>query len=261
MSRFEQVSSSEGLAISKGDVAGTTFIHKFGAAPDFDINTGAFVTIWDASEDGEVYESAQPTYSTSADIDYVVAEDTGDTQTIEIQGLDTNWDLVVQTATLAGNTPVELTTYLIRVFRIKNTGSTDFADHVFCYVSGGTVTGGVPQVPADVRAVVHGDNNQTEMAMYTVPNGKIGYMRGWYASTAGAKKDSQHTIKLFARPFNQVFQLKHTSNINSEATSYIHHEYVEPEVFSAKTDIEMRADTDQDGSSVAGGFDLVLVDD
>jgi len=247
-----------GLAIAEGEVTGTTFIHKFGAAPDFDVEDGE-VTIWDGAEDGVGFEAMSPTYSTTADIDFIVT-DVAQTQTIEIQGLDANYDLVTQTKALAGTTPVELDTPLMRVFRMKNINSTDLAGHAFCYVSGGTVTAGVPQVGADVRAVIHNGNNQTLMSMYTIPNGKTGYMRSWTASTAGAKKESAHTIKLFARPFEQVFQLKHEANIDVVGTSYIQHQYTEPEVFAEKTDIELRANTNQDEASVAGGFDIVLVD-
>lgn len=250
---------SSGLAIAIGLVSGVSFIHKFGAAPDFDIADG-FVTVWDGAEDGEPYEQMVYNYSTVADIDFISAQDNGDTQKIEIQGLDANYDLVIQTKTLAGNTPVELDTYLIRVFRVKNVGSVDFGGHVFCYVSGGTVTAGVPQVGADVRAVVHSANNQTEMAVFTIPAGMTGYMRDWYASTAGAKRDSSHTIRLLARPFGQVFQLKHTGNIDVNGTSYIKHTYVEPERFAEKTDIEIRMNTSENEAGVAAGFDIVLVD-
>ena len=256
----------DGLSIAKGDVTGTSFIHKFGAAPDFDVHDG-FVTVWDGAEDGEDYEAMQMTYSTTADIDYAVAENNGDTQDVEIQGLDTNYNLTVQTITLTGQTPAALTTALIRVFRVKNMNSSNFADHVFVYrarLGDGTptvVTDGVPQTGADVRAVVHSDNNQTEMAVFTIPNGKTGYMRSWYASTAGAKRDSAHTIKVLARPFGKVFQLKHKANIDVNGTSYIQHKYIEPEVFAAKTDIEIQMDTDTDIAGVAAGFDIVLVDD
>jgi len=34
------INIAEGLFIAKNDVANTTFIHKFGAAPDFDVGDG-----------------------------------------------------------------------------------------------------------------------------------------------------------------------------------------------------------------------------
>lgn len=250
----------DGLAIAKGEVPGYSFIHKFGRAPDFDVEDG-FVTVWDGAEDDQAYEAMVYTYSTTADIDFLSAEDDGDTQLVEVQGLDGNYDRVVQNVTLTGNTPVELGTYLIRVFRIKNIDTSDFANHVFCYVSGGTVTAGVPQVGADVRAVVHGALNQTLMAVYTIPNGCTGYMSRFYGATAGAKRESAHTFHLIARPFGQVFQIKHVTNIDVTGTSHFSHGFEVPEVFAAKTDIEIRMDSNADIAGVAGGFDLVCVDD
>ncbi len=85
-------------------------------------------------------------------------------------------------------------------------------------------------------------------------------MRDWYASTSGAKKDSSHVVRVIARPYSQVFQLKHKAAIVESGTSYIKHDYKEPEVFTEKTDIEIQMDTDQDAASVAAGFDIVLVD-
>ena len=258
-SNLRITNATDGLAIAKGDVTGTTFVHKFGAAPDFDIADG-FVTVWDGAEDAVAWELMNYVYSATADIDSISSSDGGDTQDVEIQGLDANYNLVVQTRTLQGQSRVALSTDLIRVFRVKNVGSTNFAGHVFVYVDG-TLSGGVPVTNADIRAVVHPGNNQTEMAVYTIPNGKTGYMRSWYASTAGAKRDSEHTIKILARPLSGVFQLKHKANINVAGTSYIQHKYEEPEVFAAKTDIEVQMDTDKDTAGVAAGFDIVLVDD
>lgn len=254
--------NSSGLAIAKNDVTGTSFIHKFGAAPDFDVADG-FVTVWDGADDGDIAQMNY-IYSTSAAIDSISSSNSGDTGiTIEIQGLDSDYDLVTQTATLDAvdaQTKVSLSTSLIRVFRLKNTSSTDLVGNVYVYEDD-TTTGGKPDDLSLVRAVIENGNNQTLMAVYTIPNGYTGYMRDWYASTAGAKRDSSHTIKLLARPFGQVFQLKHISNIDVNGTSYIQHKYEEPEIFEAKTDIEMQMDTDQDIAGVSAGFDIVLVQD
>lgn len=251
--------NSSGLAIAEGKVIGKSRINKFGYAPEFDISDG-FVTIWDGAEAGEDYEAMNITYSTTDDIDYLVAQDNADTQLIEIQGLDIDYNMVVQTKSLTGQTPVQLDTPLLRVFRMKNVESVDLRNHIFCYVSAGTtVVGGVPQDGAKVRAVIHGDENQTEMAVYTIPLGKKGYMRSWYASTAGAKKDSKHTIKILARPYEGVFQLKQRRNFTSE-NGLDPEPYDTPPDYDERTDIELKADTDQDGVGVSAGFSIVLVD-
>ena len=248
-----------GLSIAKGDVTETTFIHKFGAAPDFDTADG-FVTIWDGSDDANIDQMSYQ-YSTSAIIDSLSSSSALDTFDIEIQGLDSNYDLVTQTITLTGQTRKALDTNLIRIFRMKNVSSSDNIGHIYCYENVG-LSGGVPTDSSKVRAVIQPGNNQTLMAIYTIPNGKTGYMRDWYASTAGANKSSSFLIELRARPESQVFQLKHLSAIDDSGPSYIQHKYEEPEKFTEKTDIELRckitASTTE--AAVSGGFDIVLVD-
>lgn len=253
--------NSTGLAIAEGNVTGKTFIHKFGQTPDFDTGDG-FVTIWDGADDGNI-DQMNYVFSTTADIDSI-SSNASDYQNIEVQGLDANYDVVTQTVTLNGTTRVALSTSLIRVFRMKNIGTVDLSGYVYCYVNS-AITGGVPNDSTKVRAVIQADNNQTLMAVYTIPNGKTGYMRDWYAAASNATggffaTDGTSTVKVKARPFGQVFQLKHISSLKSDGTGHIQHKYEEPEVFQAKTDIIMECNTSVNGSSVAGGFDIVLED-
>jgi hypothetical protein len=249
--------AESGLAIAKGDVVGHTFIHKFGRAPDFDTADGA-VTIWDGAEDVGLDEM-QYTYSTTAIIDSLSSGDNGDTQDIEVQGLDANYTPVTQTITITGQTRKALDTNLIRVNRLTNVGTTDVAGNVFCYENT-TLSAGIPVDTTKVRAVLVDGNNQTEMAVYTVPAGYTGYLRQWFASSSGAKKTTNYLMRMRARPFGQVFQLKHSSAI-ADAAPYIH-TYIEPEAFTEKTDIEMTAQITANTvteAAVSAGFDIVLV--
>lgn len=253
--------NSSGLSIAQGNVTGASFIHKFGNAPDFDTSDGE-VDIWDGAEDGEPYEAMTYTFSTIADIDSLSSESTNDTQNIEIQGLDADYNLVTQTIQLSGQTRVPLSTNLIRVFRLKNVSSTNLVGHVFCFINT-TLSGGIPTTPANIRAVIHPDNNQTEMAIYTIPAGKTGYMNSWYASTSGSSKNSNYLIKLKARSNGGVFQLKHKSAIADNSTSSYQHNYLQPEIFIEKTDIIMTAEmlaAGATGASISAGFEIVLID-
>ncbi len=251
--------AENGLAIAKGDVQGTTFIHKFGNAADIDTGDG-LVDIWDGA-DSTLATGKIPTYtfSTTDNIDSISSSDAGDAQDIEIGGLDINFAEVTQTITLNGQARVALDTDLIRVFRMINRSATDIAGEVYCYVNG-AITLGVPDVPADVRAIINGDNNQTLMSIFTIPAAITGYMRSWFASMS-TKKAAASVIQVRARPVGEVFQLKHISAILTTGNSYVHHEYVEPEIFQPMTDVVMRADSDTNDVGVAGGFDVVLVDD
>jgi hypothetical protein len=250
--------AESGLAIAKGDVIGHSFVHKFGRAPDFDTGDGE-VTVWDGANDALTNEM-QYNYSATAIIDSLVSSNSGDTQAIKVEGLDSSYALVTQTITITGQTRKALDTNLIRVNRLINVGSTDIAGNVYCYEDT-ALTAGVPIDTTKIRAIIVDGSNQTEMAVYTVPAGKTGYLRQWFASSSGAKKTTNYLTKLKARPFGQVFQLKHSSSI-ADAAPYIH-SYIEPEAFTEKTDIEMTAsitDTGITEAAVSAGFDIVLVD-
>jgi hypothetical protein len=250
--------NGSGLSIAEGKLSGYSFVHKFGAAPDFDTGDGE-ITVWDGAEDNVAWENMVYDYSATADIAYATSASTADTVSIEVQGLDGNYTPLTQTVTLTGQTSVTFATNYIRVFRIKNVDSTNLDGHVFVS-SGIGGAGGVPTA-ATIRAIVHPENNQTEMAVYTVPAGKTGYLRRIYASTTGGIRASNYIIRLKARPFGQVFQLKFKASISDDAP--LDHVYEEPEKFTEKTDIEVTAETTETNitaSAVIAGFDIVLVD-
>jgi hypothetical protein len=252
--------NSNGLSIAQNNVTGTSFVHKFGDAPDFDTGDGE-VTIWDGANDG-VLDQMTYSYSSAPSINSVSSDNAGDTQDIEIQGLDENYDLLTQTVTLSGQSLVSIPTAYLRVFRMKNVGTTDLAGNAYCYENT-AITAGVPDDSSLVRAVINDGNNQTLMAIYTIPNGKTGYLRSFFCSEAGASRNTNYIVRLQARPLDKVFQLKHKTALSSTGSSHIQHDYVEPEVFSEKTDIQMTAEITESaitGGDIAAGFDIVLVD-
>lgn len=249
-----------GLEVAKGNINATTYIHKFGQAADFDTGDN-IVTIWDGADDGFSGQRMRYIYSTGSDIDSVVSDSAGDNQVIEIQGLDGDSLPLTQSVTLNGQTRVEIGSSFYRVWRMKNTNSTDNAGHVQCYVSG-AAPGGVVANGSDIRAIMQPENNQTLMAVYTIPNGYTGYMRDWYASTAGANRAANYDIRLKARPSGGVFQLKHLNNLQDGGTSYIQHKYTDPEKFTSGTDIEMTAEIKTGAittASISAGFGLILI--
>ncbi len=256
------LTDSLGMAISAGGLADTSLIHKFGNVPDFDTGDNS-VTVWDGADDGGIDEMVY-NYSTTPIIDTVSSSDAGDGQTIEIQGLDSVWNLTVQTVILNGQTQVTMSTPLIRVFRAKNLGTTDNAGSIYIFEQ--TVDAGGDGIPDDttkIRAIIQPGNNQTLMAVFSVPFSSQGFMTSFFASTSGAKKTASYNIELRVRPFGGVFQLKHISNVTEDGTSHWNHLYQAPEQIPAQSDIEMRVQINTStitAASVSAGFDIILVD-
>lgn len=254
-----KVVTSDGLAISRGEVSGTNFVHKFGNSPDFDTTDG-LVTIWDGADDGEINQM-QYVYSTTNDIDSLISDNSSDTQVYEIQGLGANYEQIIQNATCAGSGYAAIGSPLMRIFRMKNIGNVDNVGHVHAFVSGAS-TAGMPDDSTSVKALIQPGNNQTLMAIYTIPSGCTGYMRNFFSATAGGNRDANYDVELRARTSGTVFQLKHKSNLQDVGTSTNQHIYNEPEKFTQFTDIEMQCSvltSNITAASISAGFDLVLV--
>lgn len=259
-SRRNNPNSDYNTDIARGLITGHAVVHKFGKAGDVDASDLA--DIWDGATDtiAGFTKTLLYTYSTAADIDTISSSSASDTEIIEVQGLDEDWALVVQDATLSGTAHITLATPLIRVFRMKNVGDTDLVGNVFCYVEGTTTTPGIPDTEADVRAIIQIGNNQTLMAQYTIPLGKSGYMKQLWASIAKAQTQIS-TIQMFHRANpTGVFQLKHNSalsNISPFALPFI----IPLDGLPAMTDIRIQADSSAANGSISSGFEIELIDD
>jgi len=256
-----QVDTQDILKIALGKIPGKSVIHKFGKAFDFDSGDG-FVDLWSGANDAS-HDLMQYTYSTTADIDSLSSTQAADTQKIEVQGLDKNYKLIVQTITLTGQTRVALDTALIRVFRLKNVGSTDLTGIVYCFVNVAT-TNGVPDTLVNIRALLDIGYNQTMMCLYTIPAYTTGLLYNYKVKLLGAKQTADYVPRLYVRPFGQVFQVKDEGAIDDAVTSKYEQEYVVPERIAAKSDIAVRVDlltAAKTAASATGTFELVLVED
>jgi hypothetical protein len=248
------------IEIARGNVTGYDVVHKFGRGADIDSADG-MVDLWDGAHYNASLKSYS--YSTSADITHLSSDDNGDTQLLEVQGLTGLGDLVIQTKALTGQTKAALDTPLQRVFRVKNLGSTDNAGHVFCFVDD-TTTGGVPDTIVNVRALIDQGNNQTLMAMYTIPttiNGltvESAYIVEWHGSLSSPKASSFMDIEMRRRESGGVFQLKHTSTLSSAGTSHVQHPFVIPQAVAPAADIIMRGSSSVNDNAVSAGFDMII---
>jgi len=219
------------LQVARGHIEGHKALFKFGG--NADIN-GSLETIW--SQGGlYVYPTAAIQMSVSSSSTNDTALGSG-AQTVFVYGLDANYNEITEVVTLAGQTAVLTTQSFLRVNRAyvitAGNGGTAAGD---IYVGTGVVTAGVP---ATVYAVISLGENQTTMAVWTVPARHTLYLHRTFFSAAS--NNAAHYIlgKLVNRPQGGVFRNSADITVNSAAVPY-HFEI--PIMFAEKTDIETRA--------------------
>ena len=223
--------------------------YKFGY--NTDLAAGVEEDVWDF---GGTY-----TFSTTADIDSISSSSAADTQMVLVAGLDSNYDLLTVPATLDGQNKVTLGTSFLRVWRVVNLGSTDFAGSVYVYVDG-AITAGIPDVATTIRAYVDNGNNQTLMMIYTVPRGYTGIIRRVFLNLGG-RKNGFCTVKYWAKPFGMVFQIKGTTDLATTGTSAVQSLFKTALVFPEKTDFKVSATGDVNGLTLGGSAGINLYKD
>jgi len=226
-----QPSLSTGYAIALGEFNDTNSIDKFGLNSSVG---SSYETIWDA---GAIYaypSSAVPMTITSAG----GATDEG--VEVTVVGLDSTYAEKTETVTLDA-TGVATTGNFLRVFRAYTSNGQDAT---------GTVTianGGVTYAQFSVEM------QQTLMAVYTIPAGKVGYL---VSGNLSSQKDKDITAKLMMREQGGVMRTK--GLVLTPGTPF-QRTWAIPQRIPAKTDIEIRAKAGATGP-VAAGFEIVLVD-
>ena len=223
-----------GIAVQKGIVEDFSGVQKFGYNPTVG---GSFETIWDGANNYTYIATAGTATVTSSNS----ASDDGGT--VEIQGLDANYNLQTVDATIGGSATTET---FIRVFRARlktaNTGDTNVGDI--------TVT-----VDSKSSAIITAGRGQTLMALYTVPANKRAYI---LQIDAGSKKDLEHELKLVTREIDNgnVFNTKAYMTLRGE---FIEKNYRVPILVSEKTDIEIKGSASAT-SAISAGFEFFLED-
>lgn len=239
------------LEIAKGNITGHSVVNKFGQNA---LCGSTHEEIWDGN--------VAYVWPTTASITHIrTATDTPamDGMVVEIQGLDTNYDLVIQTkaidAATSTATEVALDTPLRRVFRMRALSSLVTTDPIWVGATGMSAT--------TASAIIQTGNNQTLMAIYTVPAGKTAYMTNYYATAnPTVAAGSLFEVRLWARDNVNGYapQLKHTQGLDKDATSGFRHAFSPYYKFTEKTDIFLTGQAGTSTVSISAGFDLIVVD-
>lgn len=239
------------LQVSRGQVAYHRTNFKFGFNSDVD---DALETVW---AQGGLYS-----YLSAASVLTVSSSNVNDTsagtgaRTVEIFGLDANYNEISETISLNGQTAVNTSQSYLRINRaIVRTAGAGGQNAGVIYAGTGTVTAGVP---ANIYTTIAAGDNQTLMALWTVPAGHTAYLHAVLVTVATVQNNKYCTTTLVARPLGQVFQVKDRFVI-AEGTH--DQRYTYPIKFDEKTDIEVRAIGDSVGADIAvsAGIDILLV--
>ena len=227
------------LTIAKGESKGYSFIHKFGA--NFDIDTASDPeSVWTG---GGLYPWSS--LSTAQTI-YCISTSSSDTGTLEIQGLDADYNVQTETVTLTGTTAVTTAKTFLRIYRMFYTHTSDNIGTLTARVTSGTGT---------VVAQIDEGYNQTLMAVYTIPAGYTGYFL-CTDCTINALRDLM--LMFYIRPPQGNFRIAHLA----EVRGFYRYDFPIPLRITEKSDLDIRVDqVNFSNSRATANFDLILIDE
>jgi hypothetical protein len=174
-------------------------------------------------------------------------------RTVQIYGLDANYNEINEAVTLNGQTAVNTVNSYLRVFHMMvNTAGSGGAAAGAIYAGTGTVTSGVP---ANVYAV-YGANGGATACIWTVPAGYTAYVVSMAVAAGSTTANAYTNIGLYSRPLGGVFDNTVQGRCANGAPFAIPFFY--PLSFSEKTDLEVRVSSTT-ASSVSAQFQIVYI--
>ena len=242
------------LEIARGNISGYDVVDKFGRNPDIDSGSG-FEDVWDG---GGTWVA--PTTARTHDIVSTSTNDDGSpagtgAQTITIYGLDASGDEISESVTMNGTSNVATANTYTMIHRMAVTAAGSGGSNA------GTITA-TAQTDATVTAQINTGLNQTLMAIYQIPNNKIGYMTNYFCSFNNDPSGAA-IIRLFVQPNGEVFQTKHVIGVVSSGQGSVQHQFDPPlgdSVFDEFAIIKMQGNSDADNSDISAGFSIIIID-
>lgn len=153
---------------------------------------------------------------------------------------------------LSGTTPVPTDSAYWRIYRMGVISSGDSAKAI------GVITA-TASVSATVTAQIFDGNNQSLMAVYTIPGDKHGYLTKWWGSISN-KTSAISTVILRAGTGTGTTFILQKRTISTSGSSSFEFKYDPPLFFPSFIDIFIEADVSTPNVGVSGGFDLLLIE-
>jgi hypothetical protein len=226
------------LQVSRGLIAGHKRVFKFGYNGDIDDSEE---TIWDV---GGLYA-----YPASA-VTMTATSSSGATDEdveVTIQGVDASYNELSETVTLNASGTATTTGSFLRVYRGFVASGTASAGNI-TIANGGTT-----------YAYVSASDQQTLMALWTVPAGYTAYLFQIDTTAFTVQNNKVATIRMLTRELNSVFR---TQNKFDLFEGSYHQDITCPQPIPEKTDIEFRAIADSSNADlrVAATFDIIYIE-
>ena len=233
-----QIGTSEPfeLQVARGDITGHTALFKYGYNS---LIVNVEETIWDA---GGIY-----TYPTSAVKMTATSAGGADDEFVEITmvGLDADYNEVSEVVTLDGTGVGESSTFFLRLYRAFVSGS---------QAPTGNVT--IANSSTTYAQITLGEN-QTLMAVYTVPAGHTLYITEGIATHGTDTSGAFMTVRFVTKKSNSVFRTAVKVDIVGGELIF---PFTNPLKVEEKTDIEVRAKCSKNqNNAMSAVFQGVLI--
>jgi hypothetical protein len=201
------------------------------------------------------------TFPSSASVLKISSSSASDTsagtgaRTVQIQGLDANYEAVSEAVSLNGQTAVNTTNSYLRVNKMivltAGSGGTSVGN---IYAGTGDVTDGVPAVVVNQTGVLA---NETESGFYSVPAGHTAFINMWTMSSGNTTPDEWTRFTLRVRPFGGVFGIKAQYHIAASGIYECKAAYPLP--IPEKADLDILAATSDGSASASTQLQMVLI--
>ena len=234
------------LGLNSITAQASNFIHKFGSNPDISNTVSATSpeTVWDGSNE----YTFPPDAGTGLQIK---SSDANDLQEFVVQGLDVNFNNQTWTGNLNGTNDVAIDGTWTRVFRAFNNDSSGISGNVNIHGNG--------DASASFAQVLPG-NDQTLMALYTIPANYTGYLCEYHISAhnSGSSSLIGYTVQIKTRNYGKTFRVQEITSVTTNNVASNTHPF--PLQLAPKTDVIVNViSANGNNGSVNADFDIALL--
>lgn len=237
------------LNIARGLVKGTTFLHRFGTAPN--VATATTATIWDRSI---AYPWSALATEQTLTVRVVEPNNEASTSTaldgtsLTITGLDNDFAPLVETVTISGFSATTNNKFR-RINDVRvNLVSSSQTKRIL-----------IRNESSVVVAQVNATENNAHMAIYTVPAGKTLYlMQGTMSAQAGA--DGQGEFFVRQNGVSEIFHDYHHFEVTGSGGQYLY-KFGVPQPIPEKSDLDVMIKTRSNNGNFTAAYCGILIEE